>query len=78
MPSITVSDLTHLSLEERLRLVADLWDSIAAEAMDAPERLPVGDAWSHEIRRRSHAHRTSPGEAIPLEEALERVERSLA
>lgn len=50
-------------------------DSIAAEAVDAPERLP--DVQREEILRRSEAHRKNPGEAVPLEEALERIERSL-
>lgn len=77
MNAITISDLMHLSLDERLQLVEDLWDSIAAEAVDAPARLPVTDAQREEILRRSEAHRLNPGEAIPLEEALERIERSL-
>ncbi|HEX8673773.1 MAG TPA: addiction module protein [Longimicrobium sp.] len=77
MNAITISDLMHLSVDERLQLVEDLWDSIAAEAVDTPERLPVAEAQRQEILRRSEAHRINPGEAIPLEEALERIERSL-
>ncbi len=77
MNAITISDLLHLSVAERLQLFEDLWDSIAAEANSAPERLPVTDAQRQEVLRRSEAHRRNPGEAIPLEEALERIERSL-
>jgi len=77
MNAITISDLMHLSLDERLQLVEDLWDSIATEALRAPERLPVADGQRQEILRRSAAHRANPGEAIPLEEVLERIERSL-
>lgn len=77
MSAITISDLLHLSVAERLQLVEDLWDSIAAEAADAPERFPVTDAQRQEVLRRSEAHRRNPGEAIPLDEALEHIGRSL-
>jgi putative addiction module component (TIGR02574 family) len=73
MSAITISDLLHLSVAERLQLVEDLWDSIAAEAVDAPERLPITEGQRQEILRRSEAQRRSPGEAIPLEEVLERI-----
>jgi hypothetical protein len=45
---------------------------------DAPARRFVADAHGQVIRRRSEAHRSKPGEAIALEEALQRIERSLA
>jgi putative addiction module component (TIGR02574 family) len=57
---------------ERMQLVEDLWDSVAAEANADPDRLPMS-----EVLRRSDAYRRNPGAAIPLEEALERIERSL-
>lgn len=76
MNTITISDLKHLTLAERLRLVEDLWDSIA-EANDSPERLPLSEAQRRTILRRSEAQRNDPGAAVPLEEALERIERSL-
>ena len=40
------------------------------EAVSASEALA-------EIRRRSDEHRNSPGDAIPLDEAPDRIERSL-
>jgi putative addiction module component (TIGR02574 family) len=36
MNTITISDLMHLSVAERLQLVEDLWDSIAVEAVVRP------------------------------------------
>jgi putative addiction module component (TIGR02574 family) len=77
MKTITVSDLMHLSVTERLQLVKDLWDSIAAETMESPDSLPISDALSAELLRRSEAYRLDPGEAIPLDEALDEIERSL-
>ncbi len=77
MDSITVSDLLHLSVAERIQLAEDLWDSIAVEAAADPDRVPVSDAQRQEVMRRSALHRANPAEAYPLEEALERIERSL-
>jgi putative addiction module component (TIGR02574 family) len=77
MSTITISDLLHLSVAERLKLVEELWNSIAAEAATTPGRLPVSEAQRHEVVRRSQAHRSNPDAAVPLEEALARIERSL-
>jgi putative addiction module component (TIGR02574 family) len=67
-------DLFELSIAERIQLVQDLWDSIAAET----PTLPLSDAQRREIVRRSEAHQRDPSEADPIDEALERIERSLA
>lgn len=77
MSTITVSDLLHLSVPERLQLVGDLWDSIAAEAAADHSRLPLDPGLRQELRRRSEAYRRNPHEAIPLDEALNDIERSL-
>jgi putative addiction module component (TIGR02574 family) len=78
MASISLSDILQLSVAERLRLVGEIWDSIASE----PEALPLTEAQRIEILRRSEAHRTNPQEAIPLsddkgdpEGRLSRLER---
>jgi len=77
MSTITISDLMHLSFAERLRLVEDLWESIAAEAEHDPGLLAVTEAQKPLLRRRSESYRGNPGAAIPLDEALARIERSL-
>jgi putative addiction module component (TIGR02574 family) len=77
MATVTVSDLLHLSIAERIQLVEDLWDSVAAEAALSPDRLPVSDAQRMELLRRSAAHRQNPHEAMPLDEALDEIERTL-
>lgn len=41
-------------------------------------RLALSQKKRDELVRRSEAHRQNPGEAIPLNEALDRIERSLA
>ena len=55
----------------------DIRDSIAAEVVSQREELTLTDEQRREILRRSEAHRLNPGEAIPLDEALDRIERSL-
>jgi putative addiction module component (TIGR02574 family) len=75
--SVRVSDLLHLSLEERIQLVGDLWDTIAAEAESRPESLPLTQAQREVIRRRSADHRADPAAASPLDEALDRIESNL-
>jgi len=78
MGTITVSDLLHLSVPERLQLVGDLWDSIAVEATRDPERLPINPSLRQELRRRSAAYRANPHDAIPLDEALGQLAEHLA
>ncbi|HSU17115.1 addiction module protein [Longimicrobium sp.] len=77
MATITISDLQHLSVPERLRLVEELWNSIAAEAHASPERLPLGDPLRMELRRRSEEFRRNPHDVIPADQALDDIERSL-
>ena len=72
-----LTDLLRLSLAERIQLVEDLWDSVAAEANDAPHLVAVPEAQLEVVKRRSEAYQANPNAAVPLEEALERIERSL-
>lgn len=73
MAEISLSDILRLSVTERLQIVTAIWDSIAAE----PERLPLSEERQQEILRRSAAYKSHPEQAIPLDEALARIRRSL-
>jgi putative addiction module component (TIGR02574 family) len=73
MASLSASDFRELSVAERIQLVQDLWDSIAAE----PDALPVTDEQRREIIRRSKAHHANPDAALPLDDVLRRIEQSL-
>jgi putative addiction module component (TIGR02574 family) len=77
MSTAPLTDLLRLSLAERIQLVEDLWDSVAAEANEDPRRLSVAHAQLELVKRRSKACLANPDAAVPLEEALERIERSL-
>lgn len=69
MGTITISDLLHLSVAERLQLVEDLWDSIAAE----PEAMELTQAQKEELDRRMAEHRADPGSAISWDEVQVRL-----
>ena len=63
------------SVDDRLVLVQEIWDSIAVEA----ERSPLTAAQRQEVDRRLAAHRANPGAAIPWEqveaEVMARLQR---
>ncbi len=45
---MTVSELLHLSVAERIQLAEDLWDSVAAH----PEQVQITEAQLAELERR--------------------------
>src|SRR4051812_26763082 len=63
--SLTMKSLgiDRLSIEERLALVQEIWDSIVS----APDQLPLTEGQKQELDRRLEAHRASPGDAIAWE-----------
>lgn len=65
-------DFRELSLAERIQLVEDIWDSIAAENPDAIE---VTAAQREEIRRRVREHDADPATALPWEQVRARLLR---
>jgi putative addiction module component (TIGR02574 family) len=69
MSSVPIEELLNLSVAERIQLVEDLWDSIAAD----PEAIPLTDAQKAELDRRLEQHKTDPGSASPWAEVRERL-----
>jgi putative addiction module component (TIGR02574 family) len=65
--------LGKLSAAQRLELVGDIWDSLAAEV----EAAPLPPALCEELDRRIAAHRADPNSAIPWEEVQLRVHARL-
>ena len=65
IPSLQPSDFSQLSIAERIILVEQIWDSIAAEQA----AVPLTPAQEAELDRRLEAHRKSPQEA-PLGKRL--------
>ena len=71
MPSPAVTaEYLKLSVSERIQLVEDIWDSIAAEASNAVE---LSQAQKAELHRRVAAHRADPSTAVPWEQVRSKL-----
>lgn len=62
-------EILNLPVEERLRLVEDLWDSIR----EHPESLPVTNEQREELDKRLQNHRRDPEATDSLEVVLKRL-----
>jgi len=67
-----IPEIGSLSTAEKILLVQDLWDSIAADA--AP--LPVPRSHLDELERRWERSASSPGDLLSLEELKATVDAS--
>jgi len=65
--------IDRLPVEERLALVEDIWDSIAADSA----ALPLTDAQRAELDRRLAEHETNPDDVVPWEELRESMTERL-
>ena len=63
--AVSIKDLgiDKMSADDRLALLQEIWDSLAAEI----ERAPLTEAQRRELERRLAAHSASPGDVIPWE-----------
>jgi putative addiction module component (TIGR02574 family) len=66
--------IDQMSIEDRLALVQEIWDSIAA----TPEQVPLTETQQSELERRLVAHAADPTNVIPWEEVKVRVLAQLA
>jgi putative addiction module component (TIGR02574 family) len=58
-----------LPVPDRIKLVEDIWDSIA----DEPDEFALTAAQKRELDRRLELMRKDPGRAIPWEDAKRRI-----
>jgi putative addiction module component (TIGR02574 family) len=70
-PAFDFDALRHLSVAERLQLVADLWDTIAEDAPE--EALPLTPELAAELDRRLAEHDADPGSALSWGEVRARL-----
>ena len=66
---IAINDLLSLPITERLRLVEDLWDSIAEDS----ESLPDSPGVIAELRARKARFLANPASGIPWDRAKEQI-----
>jgi putative addiction module component (TIGR02574 family) len=62
--TLSLAEILQLSVDERIQLVQDIWDSIAA----VPEAIQLTDAQRQELDRRLAEYEKDPDEGIPWEE----------
>lgn len=65
--------IKDLPLAERIRLVEDIWDSIAEEQRE----LPVSETQRRELDRRLEAYRLDQEPGVPAVDAIERIRGEL-
>ena len=61
-----------MSIEERIQLVEDIWDSVAA----FPEAVPMTDAQRQELDRRLEAYAQNPNDGISWDELKDKLRKS--
>lgn len=64
MASSLLDEIRKLSLADRIQLVEDVWDTIAAEG----EEFPMPESHRAELARRREDHRADPDDVVPWEE----------
>ena len=69
MQHLKMSDILELSIDERIQLVQDIWDSIA----EVPESLELTQEQRDEIDRRIAELDANPGSAISWEELKTKI-----
>ena len=69
MGRITVSDTLALSIPERILLVEEIWDTIAAKA----EMIEITDEEKRIIDQRLQAYYKNPNAASPWEDVYKRI-----
>jgi len=65
--------IDRLSVQERMALVEELWDSIA----ESTGELPLTEAQQAELDRRLTEHKARPEDVVPWEEVRASVEARL-
>ncbi len=67
--STRTADILELSIAERIQIVEDIWDSIAA----VPEAVPISEDQKRELDRRLEAYHRNPDLGSPWVEVRERI-----
>jgi putative addiction module component (TIGR02574 family) len=66
-----LAEIEKLSMPERLRLVEEIWESIAA----APHDVPLTQGQREELDRRAQAYRENPQEGASWEQLKGKMEK---
>jgi len=67
-----LAEFDRLSVEERIQLVQDLWDRVAADPSEVP---PLTESQTAELKRRLASHTANPDQTIPADEVFAKLQR---
>ena len=67
--TIETLGLTQLTVDEKLQIVEELWESIAAE----PQAVPLTPEQAHDLADRLEAYRENPTEGSRWEDVKRRL-----
>jgi putative addiction module component (TIGR02574 family) len=71
MHATEIPKLRHLSKPEKILLVEDLWENIAADDSD----IPVHRSHKDELSKRLSRHLKSPGNLLSLRQLQDKIEK---
>jgi putative addiction module component (TIGR02574 family) len=69
MIATSLAEIARMSVAERIQLVEDIWDTIAAD----PDRLGLSEAQAQELDRRLSALRQNPDAGTPWRDVQRRL-----
>lgn len=69
MTTIALAEIAQLSVSERIQLVEDIWDTVAA----APDDLSLSEPQREELERRLQAYRQNPQPVSSWQEVSQRI-----
>jgi putative addiction module component (TIGR02574 family) len=73
MKTALLDEARRLSMDERIELVAAIWDTVAEDA--GATALPPSDSRRLELDRRLDDRRNNPGNESPWREVADRLSR---
>jgi len=71
MSDTDIAEILRLPIEERLRLVELIWESIAAD----PSAIPLGEAQRQVVDERLAEHASDPDDLLTRDEVLAEARR---
>ena len=69
MPKVDLSDILRLPVSERIDVVGQIWDSVAADS----DAVPVTPEQREELDRRLKEHEQNPNDVVEWSEVERRI-----
>lgn len=73
MAKVDLSEILRLPLDQRIDVVQEIWDSVAADT----DAVPLTPEQAEELDRRLAEHERNPTDVVAWSEAEKRIRKSL-